>query len=393
MKKLLWLIPLCSTLAFSQGTFEHIVILVQENRTPDNLFSACGIPGADVQTNGGSATPLAGGSDFGHGHWSYLQDVAGKWPVGATNYVGSSYIQAYCQLAKTYGFANNMFQTNQGPSLPAHQFLISATSSPADSSDLFVSENAHGGNKDTGCYAPPDSWVQTIAPDGGLGRTFPCFTRSSLMTLLDAARLSWKYYTASAKTCWTGPLALTEYYRSSNIIYKSNEILSDISAKQLSNVSWVIPPGPCSDHPGGTGCGPPWVAKLVNAIGNSPYWNNTVILVTWDDWGGFYDHVPPLANHTGWGTSYIYGFRVPLLVISTHTPAMVDNQPHDFGSILRFVEWNFGLGLIGPGTFADAYADNLSNFFQFGYRAKFSQIRARPLKSTELNSTADPDDD
>ena len=65
--------------------------------------------------------------------------------------------------------------------------------------------------------------------------------------------------------------------------------------------------------------GPSWVAAIVNAIGNSPYWSNTAIIIVWDDWGGWYDHVPPpprLADGTKWGAGYVYGFRVPLIVVS-----------------------------------------------------------------------------
>jgi phospholipase C len=90
-----------------------------------------------------------------------------------------------------------------------------------------------------------------------------------------------------------------------------------------------------------------------------------VILVTWDDWGGYYDHVPPLdcgpgqncGYPNGTGTQYVYGFRVPLMAISAYAvqtaqpPAQytgyVSNTPHDFGSILNFIEWTFGTG----GTF------------------------------------------
>ena len=71
--------------------------------------------------------------------------------------------------------------------------------------------------------------------------------------------------------------------------------------------------------------GPSWVASVVNAIGNSPYWASTAIFITWDDWGGWYDHVPPpqvLVNCTQtWGCGYVYGFRVPLIVISPYIKA------------------------------------------------------------------------
>jgi phospholipase C len=108
-------------------------------------------------------------------------------------------------------------------------------------------------------------------------------------------------------------------------------ILTDIQDCNLPAVSWVIPDGLWSDHAGsdaGDG-GPSWVAAIVNAVGVSPtacdsgYWSNTVILITWDDWGGFYDHVLPYDCSNGGqcngypggqgtaGQQYVYGFRVP----------------------------------------------------------------------------------
>jgi phospholipase C len=84
-------------------------------------------------------------------------------------------------------------------------------------------------------------------------------------------------------------------------------------------VSWIIPDGAFSDHAAlNNGGGPSWVASIVNAIGNSPYWANTAIIITWDDWGGWYDHVRPKVIDDGvsWGSGYVYGFRVPLIVVS-----------------------------------------------------------------------------
>jgi len=178
------------------------------------------------------------------------------------------------------------------------------------------------------------------------------------------------------------------------------------------------------------GLGPSYVADIVDAIGNSgctntvgtqtyTYWQDTAIFIVWDDWGGWYDHVAPppsmlLRQCQGktnscsdptqiWGCGYAYGFRVPLLVVSAYTPPETvsgacspGNCPnavypyvHDFGSIIRFIEKNFGLGYIvsTPGYYADYNApDNgdvpphldhnvpLSEFFQGPYRA-FTNIQ------------------
>ena len=127
-------------------------------------------------------------------------------------------------------------------------------------------------------------------------------------------------------------------------------------------MSWITPTTASSDHARGTdGSGPAWVASIVNAIGNSTscdggtgYWNNTAIIVTWDDWGGWYDHeIPPVPPAPQNG--YQYGARVPVIVISAYTqPGYIDNTKYyDFGSFIRFAEHNFGI-VEGSLDFADS---------------------------------------
>lgn len=151
-----------------------------------------------------------------------------------------------------------------------------------------------------------------------------------------------------------------------NVIIPQTQVLTDIAAGQLAEVSWVIPTGVDSDHDvASDGSGPSWVASIVNAIGNSQYWANTTIIVTWDDWGGWYDHVaPPIINDgVSWGSGYAYGFRVPLIVISPYAkPGYISHVQHDFGSILKYIETTFNLPTIG---YADVQADDLSDCFDF----------------------------
>ena len=142
----------------------------------------------------------------------------------------------------------------------------------------------------------------------------------------------------------------------------------------------------------------------MNAIGNNPkcsdgetYWDNTAIVVTWDDWGGWYDHQPPVFLAPPQG-DYQYGFRVPMIVVSAYTPsAYINNDVQDFGSILRFVENNFGIEE-GALNFADARAaTDLSGFFDLTQPPRaFTTIPAPRDASYFLNdkeAALDTDDD
>jgi len=199
-------------------------------------------------------------------------------------------------------------------------------------------------------------------------------------------------------------------------------IYTDINNCQLPAVSWVIPDKKWSDHANeNEGTGPYYVANIVNGIGWStctdtvgsaqvPYWQDTVIFILWDDWGGWFDHVPPFQvvnpqNCNQWGCNYVYGFRVPFLVVSAYTPAGYvsggisgppvypppPNVTHDFGSILRFIEKNFNLplgGIDSPYPFADAFAPDanapggsLADFFPISSKTPrpFQGIPVDPL--------------
>jgi phospholipase C len=127
----------------------------------------------------------------------------------------------------------------------------------------------------------------------------------------------------------------------------------------------------------------------------------------WDDWGGWYDHVNPfdIVKPPAWGAGYTFGFRVPLLVVSAYTKAgYVSNNVIDFGSILYFVEQNFGLGFIGPGKdshgdYADYYASArgaLEDFFTLTTPRPFTSIQASQPPEVFLHqppATIGPDDD
>jgi phospholipase C len=262
---------------------------------------------------------------------------------------------------------------------------LAGTSQLTATSPLFAAENMLNPFEDAGCAAPPDQRVIVIGPGGQEeGWVFPCFEHQTLPDLLDrhVPPISWRYYAPSSTipSIWDAPNSIRHLCRPSHgvcegpnwtngtIVLSSPQVLLDIAAHRLQAVSWVIPNGYYSDHPQTRqdGTGPSWVAAIINAIGASRYWEHTAVLVTWDDWGGWYDHVaPPSPQGRPFGY-YEFGFRVPLLVISPYTPnGYISPVQHDFGSILRFVEKVFGLGRIPPGDFADARADDLADFFDF----------------------------
>jgi phospholipase C len=295
----------------------------------------------------------------------------------------------YLFLAEQYGWANYMFQTNQGPSFPAHQFLFGETSAPSvddDHTGIFMAEDSLGARSVSGCTSPPGSQLQMINAMGEEKRhhtIYPCVEHQTLADLLDTQAVSWRYYTPGAGDHWTAPNAIQHLCQPVNQQCTGTEwnedldlnpvdVLSDIGNCALRGASWVVPSAPYSDHAGNNrGLGPSWVAQIVNAIGASTctnpdgtsYWNSTAIIVVWDDWGGWYDHEPPTILPYPEG-GYQYGFRVPMLFISAYTqPGSISNTRLDFGSIGRFIEYNFGIAM-GALTFADERsADALGEFY------------------------------
>ncbi|HZR28524.1 MAG TPA: alkaline phosphatase family protein [Terriglobales bacterium] len=476
--------------------FKHIIVVFQENRTPDNLFySLCS--GNNCNTtpdpcvtktgnfyniqlhnwlNASSPTgvtepvgkPINNGYDLDHSHsgWKNMCDggtpptqckMDGAYKTSPNNgtYIfvsnSSGTVTPYLSLAQSYGWANCMFQTNQGPSFPAHQFIFGGTSALSATDDnvngIFVSENfsTNGTSSAAGCYAQdnettklahPDSTETTYKIDHSTGKTV-CIPpqsmggRNTMADLLDSANLTWTYYSSPGQgqdkggSIWTAPNALeaicvpdsmfqnctgTEW--KDHVVINPAQVLTDLGANggncNLKNVSWVIPTGANSDHPGSSTGGPAWVASIVNALGQSPctdtingqsisYWQDTAVVITWDDWGGFYDHEPPtiLANPEG---GYQLGFRVPMLFVSAYTPMhYINNNSHDFGSILRFIEHNFNLGE-GALGFADKRAtNNLSGFYDLTRTPRsFVPIPTSKTAADFINDKTpptDPDDD
>jgi phospholipase C len=375
----------------------HIVVVIQENRTVDNLFQF--LPGANTASYGlnlyNQEVPLKpeglkGTYDLDHAHLDWLaayndgamngwsrELCAGQCPKNpAYHFVPQNQVQPYYDMAEQYTFGDEMFASNQGPSFPAHQYIVSGTSTNYDNSPWRVANDA--GDNEGGCDSPPGTTVLMIDAKGHLGHpVFPCFTRTSIFTLLDQAHVSWRFYEANKGAGpWNAVDALRPLWQnileySENVVWPSATVLSDIRDGKLASVVFVTPTSAESDHSGeNDGTGPSWVASIVNAIGWSRYWNNTAVVVIWDDWGGWFDHVTPTVYN-----SYEVGMRVPLIVVSPYAKLRyVSHVPYEFGSILKFIEETFNLGSLDT---TDERANDFADCFNFAAPArKFTRIRA-----------------
>ncbi len=426
--------PVVESARFSQhrlsggsSPISHVVIIVQENRSVDDLFN--GFPGANTVKSGRNShgqkvhlkpALLTAPYDISHAHSAFLIEYANgnlngfdlvtshcnvrsQCPptnVRAYAYVPQSEVQPYWDMGEQYTFGDQMFQTNEGPSFPAHQYLVSGTSTIKNGSSLRAAEEPRrpSGTVTGGCNSPPGSYVQVIDPLGNEKQTvFPCFHRVSLMEEANAASVSWRYYQAHGHSgAWNAPDAVKPIWKSSSyhddVSYPPSNVLTDVANRNLASIVWVTPTAAASDHSGtNDGSGPSWVASVVNAIGESKYWDSTAIFVVWDDWGGWYDHVAPQVRN-----SYELGFRVPLVVISPYAKRhYVSHVQHEFGSILKFTEEQFGLPSLGT---TDVGADDLSDCFNFSSPPhRFKHIHAKYsaryfLDQPASNKDPDPDD-
>ncbi|HEY7981122.1 MAG TPA: alkaline phosphatase family protein [Candidatus Eremiobacteraceae bacterium] len=400
---------------------KYVIIMVQENRTIDNLFQKQ--PGVDTQNYGMDShgnrialkkVDLGGHYSCSHSHAAFVKSATigfdvvncGKAPPDfAFSYVKPDEIKPYTALATQYAIADEVLQSNQGPSFPAHIYLIAGTTGTPGSHWNIAEDDYQFNHIPAGCNAPPSQKAlqidMTTAFPGVEGNAiFPCINPPTIFNELDSAQISWKYYTPNANFIWTAPTVIQSLYQTdaANIIVPETTILSDIQNGHLSQVSYVIPRYKNSDHPGvGINGGPTWVASVVNALGASQYWNQCAVIVTWDDWGGWYDHVAyrhPASNPVD---PYEYGFRVPLLAIGPSAkPNFVDHTQRDFSAIPHFIEDVYGLGSLGA---LDAQTDDLFSMFNFGAAArKFTPIPTGNVTIKSLlslppdPSPVDPDD-
>jgi phospholipase C len=395
--------------------FTHIVILIQENRTFDNLFAT--YPGADGATVGKThnGTLRLRKADLesivspnnGYPFWLRACNRRGSAcrmngfdtiPIGSVpgtyvyQYVNPAQIRPYWNLAGRYVLADHVFQTEGSGSFTAHQDLIRGGTGINGSQSLIDFPDG----RPWGCDAPSGTVTSLITTANQYLHyqgPFPCLSYRTLRDLLDPNGISWRYYAPTVGDSFGGDLwnafdAIAAVRNGpewqTNQVSPETKIFTDIDRNTLPAVSWVIPDYPNSDHPGnGSDTGPSWVTQVVNAIGESSAWNTTAILVVLDDWGGWYDHVAPPGPFRSGGL----GFRVPLLAISPYAKTgYVSHGVYQLGSIVRFVEDNWRLGRLG--TTDETSADFVDDFFDFTQAPrKFVPLHSEYSKSHFIHET------
>jgi phospholipase C len=412
----------------SGSPISHVVVVIQENRTFDNLFGSSILASGGPYPGANAVIPaeyapsqcaailtapspensiyaqMADFYDPGHSH----DELVAEWDNGAmdgfaadplsleadlpgvsTTNAGPAYPchivspyenEIYHLIADQYALADDFFSSRLTPTFPGHQYLIAGQSPGSDDPSAPAGVTNANTSIVWGCDSTAGSTVPTFTGTGNAttepAGVFPCFDYATLGDLMDTKGVSWRYYTGtigSADGTVDAYDAIhhirfgTDWTR--NIVTPESQILTDVQNCNLPAVSYVTPPTFASDHAGNLSAGGPgWVASIYLAIAQTAtstscnYYGNTAVLVTWDDSGGWYDHVAPPAG-TNWG------FRVPLIVASawsaqSKTPPLpyVSHTQREFGSIVKYIEENWGLGSLGTN---DASADDLHDMFNY----------------------------
>ena len=363
---------------------KHVVFIIKENRSFDHYFGQ--FPGADGATTGiisnGQTIPIWPAPDITphdvdhsrHGFLNWVDggkmdrldvihytNVNGEF-LGFTQF-GPDDIPNYWAYAQKFVLLDHMFSSMAGASFPNHLYTIAAQ----NAGTLEIPKGGEGGdNRSWGCDSKPDQTVPVMDSKGVISEVFPCFDVQTMADTLDNAGVSWKYYAPSKGE--HGYVMSTydaiNHIRNTNIwttnVVPMTQFATDALNGQLPAVSWVVP-GIYSEHPPiGVCAGENWTVEQINAVMQGPVdqWNSTAIVVLWDDWGGFYDHVaPPHSDKFGLGP------RVPAFIVSPYPIAShISSSTYEFSSVLKFIEKTFGLPAL---TKRDANANSMMDAFDF----------------------------
>jgi phospholipase C len=321
-----------------------------ENRSYDSLFGRYPLdPSGGIATLPQAADPFPGDNDHTGGRLIAALD-GGRLDefvqAGLVQY-GVADVPIYWSYAQNFGLGDNFFTSMATLSQPNHIAMIAGQTAGEDDNggDCTTSANSISLNR--------------AATTGVESFSVPCYNITSLPQVLGQNQISWRYYSNGG--IWDAPKNVTALVSSPSNIQNPNQFLTDVQNGTMATVSWVMPTFANSDHPPmSIKSGQNFVARQVSAIMQSPYWNNTVIFVTWDDWGGFYDHVNPQALDADG-----LGLRAPLLVISPYAkPGYISHHLGEFASFLKFIEYNWGLPNLGQRDSLPMLSD-LTDFFDF----------------------------
>jgi len=282
-------------------------------------------------------------------------------------------IPNYWSYAEHFALGDHTFSSEAGPSFPNHLYSVAAQSGGVISNPSALT---------WGCDAPANSTVEIMDPTGETNRQFPCFELRTVADNLEAAGVPWRYYAPTIGQpgyIWSA-LDAIGHIRNTDLwhdrVFTDEDFLRDAASTSFPSVSWLIPDFPVSDHPTlripsvpkpvSLCDGENWTVQHISAIMQGPNWATTAIVLAWDDFGGFYDHVPPPGLD-----QYGLGPRVPLIVISPYVKeGTISHTVYEFASILQLIENRFELKAL---TARDVNANSLLDVFDF------SQSPAPPL--------------
>jgi phospholipase C len=312
------------------GPIKHVVIIVKENHGYDNYFGT--FPGGAGANMPHSPNPPPHDPDHRHAAWLTRDATAPRVQFQQAD------IPRYWTYANQFALCDNYYTDVAGPSTPNHLMLIMADSPLIDN--------------------PSRSYRKNPGP--------PLYDRPSLPSQLDAAGLGWGNYNGYA-------FEFIKYTAGKQKTWQ--QFASDAAAGNLPAVSWLYADGALSEHPADTTAerkagngnvtkGSEWTASEVQAIVGAGLWPQVAIFITWDDWGGWWDHVPP-PEVEKWtdGTQFRFGGRVGCLVLSPCArKGYVSKARHSHVSLVRFCEVNFGLPSLNART---ATSDGMEDCFDF----------------------------
>jgi phospholipase C len=392
----------------TQWPIKRVIFLMLENRSFDHLFGQFpGVEGATSGVNRGVEVPLIHApqwmpGDLPHDPPAAVNSVNGGAMDGfaiepvSDVFAYSQYLEQdipnYWHWAREFVLSDNFFASVAGPSYPNHLYMIAGQSggafdNPIQAPDVLKVRTDKGLAKTWGCDAPDGAYVLVKDPDTGVVAEHglrPCFTFTTQGDQLTERGVDWAFYAAQdfqVGYIWNAYAAIDHVFHTDEFERHTrpvDNLVRDIREGNLPPVTWATPRFELSDHPPWSTCyAHNFVTKIVNAVMRGPMWKHTAIFVTWDEWGGFFDHVrPPEVDVFG------LGIRVPLLVISPFAKrGLIDHELGEFCSVNRFIADNWGLPYL---TDRVRGATNYEHVFDF--RGRPRDPDPRPIKRDCLGS-------